>query len=64
MMQNADRLLSLAEIAEKVRDTHFDTVTNFIDVYINYLRKKIEKDFTNKPIYTKPGFGFMFTVKK
>lgn len=40
MLQNPERVLSRSEIAEKVWDTHFDTGTNFIDVYINYLRKK------------------------
>ncbi|QTE39742.1 response regulator transcription factor [Mucilaginibacter gossypii] len=60
MMQNSERVLSRAEIAEKVWDTHFDTGTNFIDVYINYLRKKIDRDFTVKLIHTKPGLGFIF----
>ncbi|MCS6967716.1 MAG: response regulator transcription factor [Cytophagales bacterium] len=59
MMQNAGRLLSRAEIAEKVWDTHFDTGTNFIDVYINYLRKKVDKNFEPKLIHTRPGMGFM-----
>ncbi len=39
MLENKERVLSRTEIAEKVWDTHFDTGTNFIDVYINYLRK-------------------------
>jgi DNA-binding response OmpR family regulator len=64
MMQNCERVLSRAEIADKVWDTHFDTGTNFIDVYINYLRKKIDKDFTNKLIHTKPGLGFIFKEEK
>ncbi|HMG09709.1 MAG TPA: response regulator transcription factor [Mucilaginibacter sp.] len=63
MMQNSDRVLSRAEIAEKVWNTHFDTGTNFIDVYINYLRKKIDKDFTNKLIHTKQGLGFIFAAE-
>jgi len=40
MAQNPERLLTRVEIADKVWNTHFDTGTNFIDVYINYLRKK------------------------
>ena len=60
MLRNPDRVLSRSEIAEKVWDTHFDTGTNFIDVYINYLRKKIDKDFSTKLIHTKPGMGFIF----
>jgi len=60
MMQNSERVLTRVEIAEKVWDTHFDTGTNFIDVYINYLRKKIDKDFSSKLIHTKSGLGFIF----
>ena len=41
MLKNPERVLSRAEIAENVWDTTFDTGTNFIDVYINYLRKKM-----------------------
>lgn len=59
MMENPERVLSRAEISEKVWDTHFDTGTNFIDVYINYLRKKIELDVNNKLIHTKSGMGFI-----
>lgn len=59
MLQNPERVLSRVEIADKVWDTHFDTGTNFIDVYINYLRKKIEKDFDTKLIHTKSGMGFI-----
>lgn len=64
MMQNSERVLSRAEIASQVWQTHFDTGTNFIDVYINYLRKKIDKDFSTKLIHTKPGLGFIFTEEK
>ncbi|MEJ5056132.1 response regulator transcription factor [Sphingobacterium sp. MYb382] len=63
MLQNPERVLSRAEIAEKVWDTHFDTGTNFIDVYINYLRKKIDKDFDNKLIHTKSGMGFILKAE-
>lgn len=59
LLQNAERVLSRTEIAEKVWDTHFDTGTNFIDVYINYLRKKVDKEFNHKLIHTKPGMGFV-----
>lgn len=60
MMQNCERILSRTEIAEKVWETHFDTGTNFIDVYINYLRKKIDRNFEPKLIHTKSGMGFIF----
>lgn len=59
MMENPERVLSRTEIADKVWNTHFDTGTNFIDVYINYLRKKIDRDFPIKLIHTKPGMGFI-----
>lgn len=58
-LRNPERILSRIEIAEKVWDMHFDTGTNFIDVYINYLRKKIDKDFPQKLIFTKTGMGFI-----
>ena len=61
MVENAEKVISRIDIAEKVWNTHFDTGTNFIDVYINYLRKKIDKDFDIKLIHTKPGIGFILT---
>lgn len=64
MVRNPERVLSRTEIAEKVWDTHFDTGTNFIDVYINYLRKKVEKGFDGKLIHTKPGMGFMLSTEQ
>ncbi|HUH73735.1 MAG TPA: response regulator transcription factor [Chitinophagales bacterium] len=63
MLMNPERVLSRIEIAEKVWDTHFDTGTNFIDVYINYLRKKIDRDFDNKLIHTKSGMGFILKAE-
>ena len=60
MMNNQGRVLSRTEIAEQVWATSFDTGTNFIDVYINYLRKKIDKDHDVKLIQTRPGIGFIF----
>jgi DNA-binding response OmpR family regulator len=61
LMSNAERILSREEIAENVWGNHFDTGTNYIDVYIAYLRKKIDKNFDEKLIHTKPGVGFIFT---
>lgn len=51
LVENAERVVSRVEIAEKVWNTHFDTGTNFIDVYINYLRKKMNKNFEVKLSY-------------
>lgn len=59
LIQNAERVLSRAEISKNVWDTNFDTGTNFIDVYINYLRKKIDTDSNNKLIHTRSGMGFI-----
>jgi len=58
-LRNPEKVLTRSEIAEHVWDTHFDTGTNFIDVYINYLRKKIDKNFEDKLIHTKAGMGFI-----
>jgi DNA-binding response OmpR family regulator len=62
-LKNPERVISRNEIAEKVWDTHFDTGTNFIDVYINYLRKKMDKDFSRKLIHTKSGMGFVLKLE-
>lgn len=60
LVNNAERILTREEIAENVWGNHFDTGTNYIDVYIAYLRKKIDKNFDHKLIHTKPGVGFIF----
>jgi len=59
-MRNAGRVLSRNDIAEKVWDASFDFGTNVVDVYINFLRKKIDKRFDKKLIHTKVGFGYIF----
>ena len=61
LMENAERVVSRLEIQDNVWHTHFDTGTNFIDVYINYLRRKVDHDFSAKLIKTKPGIGFILT---
>lgn len=63
MVENAETVVSRMDIAEKVWNTHFDTGTNYIDVYINYLRKKIDRGFEPKLIHTKVGMGFILTDK-
>ncbi|MFD2936194.1 winged helix-turn-helix domain-containing protein [Spirosoma flavum] len=52
-------MLSRNEIAEHVWNIRFDTGTDLIDVCINSLRKKIDKDFPNKLIHTRKGIGFI-----
>ncbi|MCP2025294.1 DNA-binding response OmpR family regulator [Flavobacterium sp. HSC-32F16] len=63
MMQNPERLLTRDEIADNVWGNNFDTGTNYIDVYIAYLRKKIDKGFEQKLIHTKVGMGFILSSK-
>ncbi|WP_316747319.1 response regulator transcription factor [Pedobacter gandavensis] len=58
-LRNPNRLLSRQYIAENAWDISFDTGTNVIDVYINFLRKKIEKGFDRKLIHTKIGMGYI-----
>lgn len=55
---NKNRVLSKVEIAEKVWDISFDTGTNVIEVYVNFLRKKIDHDFTTKLLHTLVGLGY------
>jgi two-component system copper resistance phosphate regulon response regulator CusR len=57
-MRNPNKILSREFIAEQVWGIDFDTGTNFIDVYVNYLRKKIEKGFAKKLIHTVIGMGY------
>jgi DNA-binding response OmpR family regulator len=59
-MRNKGRVLSRVDIAEKVWDINFDTGTNTVDVYINMLRKKIDRDFEPKLIHTRIGMGYIF----
>ncbi len=58
LMINKGRVVSRIDIAEKVWDITFDTGTNVVDVYINILRKKIDKDFDKKLIHTRIGLGY------
>ena len=52
------RPVSKQAISEQVWDINFDTGTNTIEVYINFLRKKIDKGRDEKLIHTRPGFGY------
>jgi heavy metal response regulator len=58
-MRNPEKVLTRTMISEHVWDYHFDSNTNVIDVYVNYLRKKIDKDFDPKLIHTIRGIGYM-----
>lgn len=59
LIRNKERTVSKKEIAEKVWDLHFDTGTNVIEVYVNYLRNKLDKPFPRKLIHTVFGEGYV-----
>lgn len=59
LMRNKNRVVSRADIAINVWDIDFDTNTNVIDVYINYLRNKVDKHFDQKLIQTQVGMGYI-----
>ncbi len=59
LLRNKNRVVSRAEISEKVWDIHFDTGTNVIDVYVNFLRKKVDKEHDRKLIQTMVGMGYV-----
>jgi heavy metal response regulator len=59
LMRHPDQVLSRTILAEKVWDETFDAFTNVIDVYINYLRNKIDRDFSPKLIHTVRGTGYV-----
>jgi DNA-binding response OmpR family regulator len=63
-LKNKEKLLTRDFIIEQVWGIDFDPGTNIIDVYVNYLRKKIDKDYEPKLIHTKFGFGFYCSEKE
>lgn len=63
LIRNQGRVISKVEIAEQVWDIGFDTGTNIIEVYVNYLRKKIDKDYPVKLIHTQFGMGYVLKVE-
>lgn len=58
-MRNPEQVLTRSMIAEQVWDYTFDSFTNIIDVYVNYLRKKIDKNYEKKLIHTVRGAGYI-----
>jgi DNA-binding response OmpR family regulator len=58
-MRHPDEILSREVLSEKVWNEKFDALTNVIDVYINYLRNKIDRNFEPKLIQTVRGVGYM-----
>ncbi len=58
-MRNPNQVLTRTMIAEHVWDYTFDSFTNIIDVYVNYLRKKVDRDSDRKLIHTVRGVGYI-----
>ena len=59
LIRNKNKIVSKEEIAHKIWDNNANQSLNVIEVYINFLRKKIDKDFTTRLIYTKTGMGYI-----
>ncbi len=58
-IRHQGRVIAKVELAEKIWDVTFDTGTNVIEVYMNFLRKKIDKDFDTKLLHTQIGMGYV-----
>ena len=58
-IRHKGRVISKAEIAEKVWDINFETTSNVVEVYVNYLRNKVDKPFEKKLIHTVFGTGYI-----
>ncbi len=63
LIKNKGRVLSRAELLESAWDINFNMGTNVVDVYINYLRKKVEADAEQKLIHTVVGMGYVLKEK-
>lgn len=61
-MRHPGRVVSRAELAEKIWDLKFDTGTNVVEVYINMLRNKIDRDFQVKLLHTRIGLGYVLSI--
>ncbi|MFV8368328.1 response regulator transcription factor [Flavobacterium sp. LB2R40] len=59
LAKNKDKIVSRSQILDNVWDINFDMNTNVVDVYITYLRKKIDKPFNSKLIQTMKGLGYV-----
>ncbi len=58
-LRNQGRVVPRAQLSKHVWNVDFDTGTNMVEVYVNYLRKKIDKDFDGKLIHTQFGMGYI-----
>lgn len=64
LMQHMNRIITRVDILEEVWGMDFNLSTNVVDVYLNYLRKKIDKTFTPKLIHTVIGMGYVMRVQE
>ena len=64
LLHNKNKVVSRTDIAKNVWEIDFETNTNVIDVYINYLRNKVDKSFERKLIHTQVGMGYMLKDKE
>jgi len=64
LMRNTGRSVTRAMIIEHVWNFSFDTMTNVVDVYINYLRKKVDQGFEHKLIHTVRNVGYELGTKE
>ncbi len=62
LIRNKEKVVTKAEIFENVWDINFETGTNVVEVYVNYLRNKLDKGFDKKLIHTKFGIGYILKV--
>ena len=63
LLRHQGRVVSRAELLEHVWDMNFDTGSNVIDVYINFLRKKLDKGYDQKLIHTLVGMGYVMRAE-
>lgn len=64
LLRNKGKVVSRSDIEERIWGTTFDRESNVVDVYINFLRKKIDKDFEPKLIHTVVGMGYVLKVRE
>ncbi len=63
LIMNKDKVLSRLELTDHVWGLNFDTGTNVVDVYMNFLRKKMDNEFNPKLLHTRIGLGYILTDK-
>lgn len=64
LLRNKGRVMSKLDIVEQVWNLHFDTNTNLVEVFINYLRRKMDRDFEPKLIHTRTGLGYVLKAER